>query len=218
MRHSRFLLLPVCALMLSACDVPGFNWVPDGYYWNDDTPLSSPPQTYDWYDRSYDEAGESLRVNLEATVRGIAADMVDVFSRRNPPNGRPVYLYPKAKVNELNNIFDSALRKQLRARGYLLANAPKGSAKMAYYASPAEDVELHDLEYPATSLKEVGYVEGRPAYLFSMTQRDDAGDVQIQEIRIQPFLPKEDTKGWNPPYHDYERPGPMRRKPSYERD
>ncbi|MAQ71510.1 MAG: hypothetical protein CL565_04870 [Alphaproteobacteria bacterium] len=215
-KASRFLLSASAVIILGACSHQSPNWLPDGYYWNDDTPLSSPPKTAPWFQEAYDESAESIRRDLSATLYGLSADMVSTLTSRTSID-RPVYLYPKSETTALTTVYDDALRTNLRESGFSLANGPVGAVSMAYYASPISGYRSHNLNKNLTTMQSLGITPRDEGYLFSVSLEDSNGGIIAEEARVQP-LPKKDIEHWDSNYHQYERPGPVVERPIYERD
>lgn len=211
-----FLTLSSC-LAFTACELPSANFLPDGYYWHDDTPISSAPWTATWYERAYEEAPQSVRYALTATLRGMAKDMVTTFSEQNNIYGAPVYLTPRYALNVVNGAYDEALRSAFRDFGYILSNTSEGAIQMVYHASDAQKINEHRFAKPRTLATSLGITNNTKEYLFSLMQVGPNGKVLLEEARLQP-LPQEDIAGWSGNYHDYERPGMIKNSPSYERD
>ncbi|MAM35526.1 MAG: hypothetical protein CMH28_10680 [Micavibrio sp.] len=213
---SRFLLSASAVLVLGACSHQPPNWAPDGYYWNDDTPLSSPPKTAPWFQEAYEDSTQSIRRDLSATLYGLSADMVSTLAGRVSFD-RPVYLYPKGEVSALTTAYDDALRTSLRESGFTLANGPVGAVAMAYYASPISGYRAHRLDKNYTTMESLGIKPNDKGYLFSLSLVNPDGGVVAEEARVQP-LPRKDIEHWDSNYHQYERPGPVVERPIYERD
>lgn len=210
-------LLASCLAFTACHEIPSANYLPDGYYWHDETPISSPPKTAGWYERAYEEAPNSVRYALTATLRGMAKDMVASFSEQSRLYGVPIYLTPRYGMDVVNGAYDEALRTAFRDFGYVLSNTSEGSIQIVYHASKASKVNEHNFKRARTTSTSLGITNETEDYLFSLMQLGGDGKVVLEEARLQP-LPLEDTEHWDSHYHDYERPGVMDNPPSYERD
>lgn len=217
MKFKITLLTLSSCLAFTACEIPSANYFPDGYYWHDDTPISSPPQTADWYERAYEEAPKSIRYALTATLHGMAKDMVSAFSEQSGPYGTPIYLTPRYDIDVVNGAYDEALRSAFRDFGYTLSNTSEGSTQIVYHASTSQKASDHRFANPQSLTTSLGIIGNTKDYLFSLVQIGADGTTVLEEARLQP-LPNEDTASWSANYHDYERPGLADRSPSYERD
>lgn len=154
MRAATFVLVSVFALGLAGCGNPGF--MPAGYaYHQNDYKAAPGPEAKNL---GYEYSIEKNQEILDAWHIAIS----DLFSNLEKQAGLvpgAVYIEPSSPQNAFDASFDEALRAEMIARGYALAEVSESLPRIRYEASIAKSEE---------------HLEGRRAFLLSLTILDAA--------------------------------------------
>ena len=111
-------------LVLVACDpvgVPG--WMPNGYRFQDNTPLSSPSPSRPWVDEAVIHDTEKLASNT-AAWQGAVFELVEKISPSLPTDGSPLFLQEPIVKTAQNQALDHYLRQALMQKGFTLTTLP----------------------------------------------------------------------------------------------
>ena len=154
MRAASFVLVSVFALSLAGCGNPSY--MPAGYAYHQNEYKAAPgPEAKNI---GYDYSPEKNQEILEAWRVAVS----DLFSRLETEAGLApgaIYIEPASPQNAFDASFDDALRAEMIARGYTLAEVSESLPHLRYEASIAKSEENF---------------EGRRAFLLSLTILDAA--------------------------------------------
>ncbi len=145
--RSRFPAALFCTaslLMLAGCSSPfATGFLPTGYTYDDDTPITSPKPTQPWMDEAVITDTEALGANV-AAWQGAVFELVDKLSPKLPP-GQPVALAVVHPVTAQKQALDHYLRQALMQRGVTLVPQEASAALVTYDALPLEKGDTHKL-------------------------------------------------------------------------
>lgn len=145
--RSRFpaaLLCTASVLMLAGCSSPfATSFLPTGYTYDDDTPITSPKPTQPWIDEAVITDTEALGANV-AAWQGAVFELVDKVWLKLPP-GQPVALTVVQPVTAQKQALDHYLRQALLQRGVTVVPAEAAAATITYDALPLEKGDAHKL-------------------------------------------------------------------------
>ena len=145
--RSRFPAALFCTaslLMLAGCSSPfATSFLPTGYTYDDDTPITSPKPTQPWIDEAVITDTEALGANV-AAWQGAVFELVDKISPKLPP-GQPVALAVVQPVTAQKQALDHYLRQALMQRGVTLVPQEASAALVTYDVLPLEKGDAHKL-------------------------------------------------------------------------
>lgn len=161
----RTVLLSCSALMaLTACD-PGLptNWIPHGYKYQDDSPVTTPAPTQGWVNSSVITDTEGIAASTVAW-QGAVFELTDKLSAGLPPGSGPLVLQARQPAGTAQKqALDHYLRQALIQRGYQLSTVPGSGTLVTYDALSLENEGTRDWvvknlgpeAVPGTNMKEV---------------------------------------------------------------
>ncbi len=116
-RYRSVLALGAAALSLSACSNTPTQWMPNGYRYEDNTPISSPAPSRPWSDKIHanlDRLGDNT-----AAWQGAVYELINPLPAIIPPVSSPLTLVADEDVSgPANTAFDHYLRQGLLSYGY----------------------------------------------------------------------------------------------------
>jgi hypothetical protein len=127
-------LLPV--LLLTACGYESPTWMPAGYAYHNDEYKAQPGPAADSLGYAYSPERNAQMTDMWA---GVATSLADDLETQTGLSPQPVYLEKLTHSNAFNLSLDNALRDELRARGYMLADSPQGATHIKYQAFEVGD-------------------------------------------------------------------------------
>ncbi len=145
--RSRFpaaFLCTISLLMLAGCSSPfATSFMPTGYTYDDDTPITSPKPTQPWMDEAVITDTEALGNNI-AAWQGAVFELVDKIALKLPA-GQPVALTAVAPMTNQKQALDHYLRQSLMQRGITIVPQEAAAALITYDALPLEKGDAHKL-------------------------------------------------------------------------
>lgn len=131
---------------LSGCTWPfGYNFIPDGYRYNDNTPLSSPAPSSPWY-KDADHPNLDAMADNTAAWQGAVYELISPLPNLVPPGQARLVLKTRPPAYTADNAFDHYLRAGLISYGYTIANsADAGGVTLVYDAAPLEREDIRKL-------------------------------------------------------------------------
>lgn len=117
----RFSLFAGCLFVFAACSPLGTPaWMPNGYRFQDDTPLSSPAPTRPWVNEAEIKDAEKISANTaawQASVSELLEKAVPLF----PQDNQPFFIRASSSDTAQTQAFDHYLRQALVQKGYVLS-------------------------------------------------------------------------------------------------
>ncbi len=132
----RFSLLFLPLFLLAACGAASPTWMPAGYSYHHDEYKAQPGPQAQTLGYPYNAAHNAYMTALWADV---AASLVEDMEAKTGIAPQAVYVQKLPESNAFNLSLDNALRDELRARGYTLAQAADGNIVIRYQAFKAGD-------------------------------------------------------------------------------
>jgi hypothetical protein len=130
--------------MLAGCSSPfATSFLPTGYTYDDDTPITSPKPTQPWMDEAVITDTEALGANV-AAWQGAVFELVDKLSLKLPA-GQPLALAVVQPVTAQKQALDHYLRQALIQRGITIVPQEASAALITYDALPLEKGDAHKL-------------------------------------------------------------------------
>lgn len=131
-KNMSYMALTASVLLLSGCATPYsfHNYIPDGYTYQDSTPISSPAPSSPWFDQAV--YSPVTQAENDAAWRYIATEMLERFKKHVPASNTPVYLKLKKLSSPENQAFDHYFRQALLGADYILATSAE-NAQVVYY-------------------------------------------------------------------------------------
>jgi hypothetical protein len=131
-------------LMLAGCSSPfATGFLPTGYTYDDDTPITSPKPTQPWMDEAVITDTEALGANV-AAWQGAVFELVDKLSLKLPA-GQPLALAVVQPVTAQKQALDHYLRQALIQRGITIVPQEAAAALVTYDAIPLDKGDAHKL-------------------------------------------------------------------------
>ncbi len=132
--------------VVTGCSYEPFptQWMPNGYRYQDETPLSSPAPSRPW-------VKEAARPNLNKLADNTAAWQGAVYELINPLPGsglskvQPLTLRTRAPTYPADGAFDHFLRQGLISYGYQLADAGQAGPTVTYDSAPLSNPAIEKL-------------------------------------------------------------------------
>ncbi len=130
-RRVSVLGLGLAALCLASCETVPTQWMPNGYRYQDDTPLSSPAPSRPW---RKDAAHPDLEKMGDRTAawQGAVYELISPLPQAIPATAAPITLQAQSSVPE-NAEFDHYLRQALLSQGYTVNPSPDNKGAVLVY-------------------------------------------------------------------------------------
>ena len=125
-------LLTACAAvaLLGACDSTfATNWVPVGYTYQDDSPITTPAPSKPWLNDAVITSTDGISAS-NAAWQGAVFELVDKLAPTVPPG--PITLVARPPQSAQKQAFDHHLRQTLTQRGYTIATTGSGGPTLTY--------------------------------------------------------------------------------------
>jgi hypothetical protein len=120
-------------LLLTACEPPfATNWMPVGYTYQDDTPITSPAPSKPWLKDAVIKDTEALATNT-AAWQGAVFELVDKISAKVPAASGPIALKALEPNTTQKQTLDHYLRQGLIQRGYTVATTSAAPGPVLTY-------------------------------------------------------------------------------------
>lgn len=144
--HKKVFLMMAGVLTLGACSHEPFptNWMPNGYHYQDNTPLSSPPPTRPWVKEAARPDMNKLADNT-AAWQGAVYELINPLPQTLPPQSSILTLKTRAPAYPADGAYDHFLRQGLISYGYALADAGQAGPVLVYDAAPLTNKDVAKL-------------------------------------------------------------------------
>jgi len=169
------LVFSTSILMLTAC-APKYpnQWMPKGYSYQDDTPITSPAPSSPWLSEAEIKNTDNLADN-NAAWQGAVFELVDGLGTSLPMDGTAVYVAAKAPVTNQDLALDHYMRQALIQKGITLTTTQGMGTILEIDATPlTNDAALAK----AKTLPTFTYVEDmglKGIYLLEASVKDASG-------------------------------------------
>lgn len=118
-----FVIATTSVLAISACTPQGPNqWIPKGYTYQDDTPITSPAPSSPWVKEAEITNTDALADNT-AAWQGATFELLDGLSSVLSSNGSPIYVKQIAPVTNQDLALDHYVRQALIAKNVTLTTS-----------------------------------------------------------------------------------------------
>lgn len=124
------------ALLLTSCGAIPTQYVPNGYRYNDNTPLSSPPPTRPWLDEAAKPNLDHLGDNT-AAWQGAIYELISPLPAIIPPANGPVSVKAAPPASMADASFDHYLRQGLISYGYAINPVAEDTGVILEYNAEA---------------------------------------------------------------------------------
>lgn len=130
-------LITSCAALalVSGCSIFPTNWMPHGYKYDDDTPISSPAPTTPWNNDAVLVNTDQLASN-QAAWQGAVFELVDKLTGTLSPSDGPIVLLARTPATNQKQAFDHYLRQALTQRGFAITTTPGPGPTLVYDVLP----------------------------------------------------------------------------------
>lgn len=134
-------VLTLAVLSLTACGAIPTQYMPNGYRYQDDTPLSSPAPSRPWLDEAANPNLEDLG-DSTAAWQGAVYELIDPLPGIIPPSGMPITLKTTPPSYVAESSFDHYLRQGLISYGYNVnSDSSAPGTVIVYNAMPITNKE-----------------------------------------------------------------------------
>lgn len=123
------------AALLSGCSTFPTNWMPHGYKYEDDTPITSPAPSKPWDDDAVIVNTDQLASN-QAAWQGAVYELMAKLDGKLSPSDGPVILLARTPATNQKQAFDHYLRQSMLQRGFTLATTPGRGPTLVYDVLP----------------------------------------------------------------------------------
>jgi hypothetical protein len=155
-------------LVLAACDPVGTpGWMPNGYRFQDDTPLSSPAPSRPWVDEAAIHDTEKLASNT-AAWQGAVFELVEKISPSLPTDGSPLFLQEPVVKTAQNQALDHYLRQALMQKGFTLTTTPGFGQVLQATAGSLMETDILKLAQKEDKFEKVSGADMRDFYRLSL--------------------------------------------------
>lgn len=121
--------------LLSGCSVFPTTWMPHGYKYDDDTPITSSAPTTPWNNDAVIVNTDQLASN-QAAWQGAVFELVGKVSGTLTPADGPIVLLGRTPATNQKQAFDHYLRQALIQRGYTVSTVPGPGPTLVYDVLP----------------------------------------------------------------------------------
>lgn len=131
------LLISSCAALalLGGCSTFPTTWMPHGYKYDDNTPISSPAPTAPWNDDAVIVNTDQLASN-QAAWQGAVFELMEKVAPQLSPADGPIVLLARTPNTNQKQAFDHYLRQSLIQHGLTLATVPGPGPTIVYDVLP----------------------------------------------------------------------------------
>ena len=217
MNFRRGSVFSLSVLLLTSCGVLPTQYLPNGYKYQDSTPLSTPAPTRPWMHDADKPNLDNMSENT-AAWQGAVYELITPLPGMLPPASTRLALVPPTSPSTADNAFSHYLREALLSYGYRLDEAPMPSnTTLVYHAAPlSNDATLKKVQ--AKYGKEfVTKEKAKDRYYLTLGVRGANGKIISEQSSIA-ILPHEKNEYWRVPGLTYvPQQGPnVPKKPVYE--
>lgn len=198
-RRGNVLGLGMALLCLTSCGTVPTQWMPNGYRYQDDTPVSSPAPSRPWRDNLAHPDLEKIG-DRTAAWQGAVYELISPLPQIIPPSSSPVTLVPKSS-NAENAELDHYLRQGLLSYGYTVNPSPDNKGTILSYEatgiSSKESKALAARKFGADAVKK-GDFKGMDYLTLDILGADGKPVAHQETIAVLPVDKKKSSSwGWN---------------------
>jgi hypothetical protein len=124
--------------LLSGCSTFPTNFMPNGYTYEDDTPITSPGPTTPWLNDAVLVNTDQLASN-QAAWQGAVFELVDKVAANLSPADGPIVLLARTPASNQKQAFDHYLRQALIQRGFAVTTQPGPGPTLVYDVLPMKN-------------------------------------------------------------------------------
>jgi hypothetical protein len=141
--RKQIFLMMAGIVTLTACSHEPFStqWMPNGYHYQDNTPLSSPAPSRPWLKEAARPDMNKLADNT-AAWQGAVYELINPLPQLVLPQAALVTLKARAPAYPADGAFDHFLRQGLMSYGYTLADAGQAGPILVYDAAPLTNKDI----------------------------------------------------------------------------
>lgn len=136
-KTSSLITMILAGVSLTACGSMPTQWMPNGYRYHDDTPLSSPAPSRPWLKDVENPSLNDIGDNV-AAWQGAVYELINPIPAIVPPSAGAVSLKAVPPHFAATSAFDHYLRQGLLSYGYTVNPGPGGVFVMNYKALPLD--------------------------------------------------------------------------------
>lgn len=127
----------LAGVSLTACGSLPTQWMPNGYRYHDDTPLSSPAPSRPWLKEAENPSLDHIGDNI-AAWQGAVYELINPLPGIVPPSRGPISLKSVPPYYAATTAFDHYMRQGLLSYGYTVNPGPGGAVVMTLKALPLD--------------------------------------------------------------------------------
>lgn len=188
---SRVTLFGGSLLALAACAPVGTpGWMPNGYRFQDNTPLSSPAPSRPWVDEAVIHDTEKLASNT-AAWQGAVFELVEKISPSLPMDGSPLYLQEPVVKTAQNQALDHYLRQALMQKGFTLTTTPGFGHVLQADSGSLMETDTLKLAQKEDKFEKVSGADLHDFYRLSLVVVGDKGAAPLGKASVVATLPFE---------------------------
>ncbi|HNQ92326.1 MAG TPA: hypothetical protein PKI93_05275 [Alphaproteobacteria bacterium] len=159
------LTVSVVALSLTACAPQGPNqWMPKGYTYQDNTPLSSPAPSSPWLKEAEIKDTEKLAAST-AAWQGATFELIDGLSAVLPSDGSPINVETVAPVTNQDLALDHYTRQALMQKNMTLTTTKGIGLTMKLNVEPLSKPEIIERAKKMEGFEYIGTANIKDAYM-----------------------------------------------------
>ncbi|PZP56576.1 MAG: hypothetical protein DI586_03190 [Micavibrio aeruginosavorus] len=214
----RRLSFPLLAVLLTSCGVIPTQYMPNGYRYNDDTPLSSPAPSRPWLDEAEDPSIENLADNT-AAWQGAVYELINQLPAALPPSSGPVTLATTPPAYIGDKPFDHYLRQGLISYGYRVnPTVYDAGTIIVYNATPITNKDALKKAQAKYGKEAINPKNTKGVYYLTLEIKSADGKKTMFEQSSLAVIPHDKTEYMRMPglsYTPSQNP-PAEKKPVYE--
>lgn len=209
-------VISLSVLCLTSCGVVPTQFVPNGYKYHDDTPLSTPAPTRPWMHEADRPNLDNMSENT-AAWQGAIYELITPLPGMLPPATTRLALVTKTSASTADNSFNHYLREALLSYGYRIDEAPMPSnTTLVYNAAPLSNEATLKKVQAKYGKEFVTKEKAKDRYYLTLGVQGANGKMLNEQSSIA-ILPHEKNEYWRVPGLSYAPPqGPNApKKPVY---
>lgn len=189
--HITLFILGTSLIALSACSPrETTQYMPKGYRYQDNTPLSSPAPSSPWKAERVITNPEVISSNI-AAWQGAAYELIEGLQQYFPQDGTPIgFATWKKDPTAQNNALDHYLRQAMMQKGLPMNTKDNTGYVLVYDASPLTDSSTLKLAQKITNYQVVKGASLKGLYLLNATFISPTGE-SLGSSAITAVLPDE---------------------------
>jgi len=192
-RITNNLVLTVSLLALGACAPQGPNqWVPKGYTYQDNSPISSPAPSSPWLKEAEIRDTEKL-ASSTAAWQGAVFELIDGLGSAIPSDGSPINVKAKAPVTNQDLALDHYVRQAIMQKKMTLTTTDAIGLALTVDSEPLTQKDALEKAKTVENFEYVDSMELKGAFLLTAILTNADGSV-AGESKTVAVLPYEKTE------------------------